>query len=396
MGIIVCAILLVILLILTYTNKAEFSTIILIGLLVRMALMIVSLTDLFPLLHDNGDSQGFHNVAMLNQSGHAEIVYTHYSVFLTRLYAIFINDNPRMIAQFINVMFGTGIIIIVRHCLTILGISYKTRKQAMWLMALLPNLAIFSAILVREAWIEFFVALSMLFFIKWFLQRGNAVINILICILSVFIASYMHAGVIGFAMGYLIAFTMYNPAAKAIKISFFSVFTIALAVVAVMIFMSNMSVWGGKFANVEMDDEFVDEHLMDVNGRGGSNYMTWLHTSSMLVGILALPIRMFLFLCSPVPPFWRGFNDVFAFACDGFIYLYLIWNILRAKICNLSAKRLRAFLLSTILIVTVIFAFGTGNAGTAMRHRAKYLSVILVTYCVVRDNSIYEPKRKKS
>lgn len=392
MDILFCVIGILLLLALIFQGESEFSIIIFVGLLIRFTILIIDLNHVFPILHSGADTEMFHRIAIVNQYNTIEVHRTNYTVFLTRVYSIFLNGNPRMVAQFINVMFGIGVILVVRRCLTILDISYKRKKQIILLMCLLPNFAIFSAILAREAWIEFFLALSVLFFIKWFLHSGVGVNNMILSILSVFAASYMHAGVIGLAVGYMIAFTMYNPSAKTVKISFMSIIAILFSIAVVSIFMSNLSAFGGKFANVEMSEEFIGEELTTASDQGGSNYMSWFNTSSPAVGLALLPLRMMLFLFSPLPIHWRGFSDVFAFACDGLIYLYLMWNILRVRINNRVVRKMRMFLLTSILITTAIFAFGTSNAGTAMRHRAKFLSVILITYGVSRD---YAAKRKE-
>lgn len=387
-----CLLCIVLLLALIFKEKSEFAGLIFIGLLFRLFLLYVDLNHVFPLLHSGADSEAFHRIALHNQYHFYELKRTNYTIFLTKVYSIFLNGNPRMVAQFINVMFGTGALLIIQRCLGLLKISNSIKKRIMLLFCLMPNFAIFSAILLREAWIEFFVSLSILFFIKWFLGRGVGVNNMIMSIISVFAASYMHAGVIGLAAGYMIAFTMYNPSSKRVKISFMSIVAILFSIVVVSIFMSNLGAFGGKFVKVEMSEEFIEEELTTASDRGGSNYMSWFNTSSPAVGLALLPLRMMLFLFSPLPFHWRGFSDVFAFACDGLIYLYLMWNILRARINNRVVRKMRMFLLTSILITTAIFAFGTSNAGTAMRHRAKFLSVILITYGVSRD---YAAKRKE-
>ena len=394
MSIIFCGIFLFILLLLIYSEK-EFSTIIFLGLLLRLALLIVDLNHIFPLLHSGTDSEGFHYIAMANQYSIEKRTFTNYTVFLTKVYAFFWDSNPRMVAQFINVLFGTGVILIVRQCLLMLSVAYKTQKQIMLFVSFMPNFAIFSAILLREAWIEFFSALSLLFFLRWFLTRGYAVVNMLLSVVCVFIAAYMHSGVIGLGLGYMIAYTMYSPKYKSVKMTFSTLLSIAMAAGVIMFFLANINTVGGKFAKVEMTDEYMIEEFTTAGNRGGSNYMSWLNTSSPVIGIVTLPLRMIFFLFSPIPPYMRGLSDVFAFVCDGFIYLYLMWHIMRAKLQNPAMKRLRIFLLTSILITTMIFGLGTSNSGTAMRHRSKYLSVIVLAYAVSQSKG-YRKQQKQT
>ena len=373
------------LLALIFRGKAEFSTIIFVGLVLRLAILFVDLNHIFPILHSGADTEAFHRIAMYNQYGLKELKLTNYTVFLTWLYSIFLNSSPRMVAQFINVIFGVGVILIIRRCLTMFQITYKIKKRIMMLVSFMPNMIIFSAILLREAWVEFFCVLSVFFFLRWFFSRGNALLNMLLSIVCVFIAAYMHAGVIGLGLGYLITYTMYSPKAMKVKITFYTFLSIAMAIGVVAFFLANINMVGGKFAGVEMSDEYIAEELTTAGSKGGSNYMSWLNTSSPIVGLVTLPLRMIFFLFSPIPPYMRGLGDLFAFVCDGFIYMYLMWHIIRAKPQNRAMKRLRDFLLVSVLVTTAIFSLGTNTAGTAIRHRAKYLSVILVAYGATRS-----------
>lgn len=370
---------------LIFRGNAEFSTIIFAGLLLRLAILFVDLNHIFPILHSGADTEAFHHIAIYNQQSLNERTLTNYTVFLTWLYSIFLDSSPRMVAQFINVILGVGVILIIRRCLTMFQIAYKTKKQIMMFVSYMPNFAIFSAILLREAWVEFFSALSLLFFLQWFLARGYALLNMLLSIVCVFIATYMHAGVIGLGLGYMIAYTMYSPKATKVKMTIYTYLSIAMAVGVVMFFIANINTVGGKFVGVEMNDEYIAEELTTAGSAGGSNYMSWLNTSSLVIGIVTLPLRMILFLFSPIPPYMRGLGDVFAFVCDGLIYMYLMWHIIRAKPQNQAMKRLRDFLLVSILATTMVFSLGTNTAGTAIRHRAKYLSIILVAYGATRS-----------
>ena len=385
MDIIFYIVTLIILIALIYRGKAEFSTIIMLGLLLRLALMIVDLYHIFPVLYSGDDTERFHQVAVFNRWSSEEVVVTNYTKFLTIVYSFFWESNPRMVAQFINVLFGTGVILIVRQCLLMLPVAYKTQKLIMLFVSFMPNVVIFSAILLREAWIEFFSALSLLFFLRWFLARGYAIFNMFFSIVCVFFAAYMHAGVIGLGLGYMLAYTMHSPKYVSDKMTFSNLLSIVMAVGLIMFFLTSINTFGGKFANVEMTDEYMVEELTTASSRGGSNYMSWLNTSSLIVGIVTMPLRMFFFLFSPIPPYMRGLSDVFAFVCDGFIYLYLMWHIMRARLRDPKMKRLRTILFTSILITTMIFGLGTSTSGTAMRHRAKYLSVIVLTYAVCQS-----------
>ena len=92
---------------------------------------------------------------------------------------------------------------------------------------------------------------------------------------------------------------------------------------------------------------------------------------------------MFYFLFSPVPWEWRGFKDILAFFIDSIWYVMLCWGIYKSK--PNAFYMVKKGLVISLLAVVFIFGLGVSNAGTAMRHRAKLLSFIVVTFCISKS-----------
>ena len=398
MSILFCIACSIILLCLIFKGKGGCSNIILAGFVLRVLMMIVDINHIFPVLHSGSDSEAFHEIALQNSVGYDNSL-THYTDFLTIIYTLFFDDHPRLVAQFINIAFGVGILLIVRRCLLLCNVERRTKRVAMWVMALMPNFIIFSAILLREAWIEFFIALSLLFFVRWFLQKGIGLLDAALSIACVFAAAYMHAGAIATAVGYMIAFIIYRPSQKRVRFSFVSILFIAAAAAATAIYAANLDLLGGKFADIEeFDEELIESGLSDLESRGNSAYLQWLDISSPAAGIAALPLRIFYFMFSPIPFDWRGVNDIAAFLFDSLIYLLMLIFCLRRKAVEPVMKHLRTFLLTALLLAATIFSVGTFTAGTAIRHRAKFLSIAVVAYAVgqtVKSRRTEDAERKK-
>ena len=377
-----------------YKKKENFSNIIFIGFVLRIALMIVDLYHIFPLLHSGNDSERFDTLARSNVNLSATQQYGSYSTFLTIVYRLFNSYHPRMVAQFINVLFGVGVLIVLRKCLNLTDIRYKTKRNAMLIVAFLPNMMILSSILLREAWVEYFTTLSLYFFLKWFYGKGWSG-SIYLSIMSCLTACYMHAGVIGLLPVFFIVFLSYNPMTQKIRLSLQKILpTFIILFITASVFLNHTDIFGAKFAillDPESDSGEIIQHSLSPQAEvGGSRYLQWLNVSSPIVGFLCLPLRMFYFLFSPLPSEWHGLNDIVAFALDGFVYLYVVWQI--AKSFSMAAyKRLRKYLVLAVLLVTAIFSLGTYTAGTAMRHRAKILPVIAFIYAV----SVPDKRNKK-
>lgn len=349
--------------------------------------MYADLDHLFPILNSGADTESFHGVAVYNVEHNVDMDFTNYVPFITIIYRLFGLDDGRAVSQFINVLFGTGVLLNIRSALGLLKIPYKIQKTSMWIAVLMPNMIIFSGILLREAWVEYFISLSIIFFIRWYKKIGSALFNVFISIASVFIASYMHAGVIGVLIGYFAAFILLKSKDGEVKFTFTSIFMIGIVTVGVMFFLENLETFGGKFSNVDTDNlDALTQHSQ----AGGSLYLAGLQNSSFAMEMVTLPIRMIYFLYSPIPFDWRGVNDLFAFFIDSIVYLYFSYKIFKSLkgSHNLSDKNLLIFLVISIIVATAIFGMGTSTAGTAMRHRAKLLSLFVIAYAISQKRLI--------
>ena len=346
------------------------------GFLLRLFLLFADYYHWFPILHSGSDTEGCHRIALRNAHSLVKYVITNYTVFLTFVYEA--TDCSRLIAQFINVVLGIGIIVLVQPCMRMLKINKVTELTVVCVLVFLPNLTIFSAILLREAWVEFFVVMSLYFFVKWFIY-GNA-LNIVLVVVSMLTASYMHSGVIGLLVGYAIAFIAYNPKIQKATFSKTTVISLILLIVLSVGLSSHLELFTEKFASYDNLDDIVD--IANSKGGGGADYLTWINTNSVTQSILLAPLKMFYFLFSPLPTEWRGMKDIVGFLIDGAVYMGLCYSIMKHKAQSKVHAKLKYFLLISLIAVTFIFAYGAKNAGTAIRHRAKIISVVLVIYAL--------------
>lgn len=364
------------------SNKIEFKGLICCGLLLRIGLLICDIYHVFPIPNLGADSEVFHRIAYNNAVYGGSGKLTNYTDFLTLVYDY--TDGSRMIGQLINVAFGLGIIIYGQKCLLLFNVNRKYLYIGTLILCLAPNLIIFSGGLLREAWCEFFITVSVYQFLKWF-KYGN-IGNFLFSCILVLAASYMHGGSIGVVAGYMIVYVFYNRKNNQFKFTFRSVFASLIVLAFSSFYLQNMDTFGEKMGGMdgENTEEVLVSHYSGALG-GGSDYLTNLPVNNMGEVMLFSPLKMVYFILSPMPWDWRGFQDFLAFLIDSIIYLLLCWGIIR----NVKNKyaRLRTGLIISILSVVFIFGIGVTNAGTAMRHRAKLLPLFVVAYCISRTDS---------
>lgn len=346
------------------------------ALLLRIVLMFCDFFHLFPILNSGNDTESFHHLArLIYLGGHVDTV-SHYPYFLASIYRI--SFVSRLLAQYLNVLFGMGVLIMVYKSLVLLQIKKNTIIITTSIISFLPNAIIFSGILLREAWVEFFVAVSAFYFVKWFVD-GKA-INVLTCFVALLAASYMHAGVLGLVLGFIAAFLFYSPATGKVTFSTSSVISMIVIVGIWLLIADSFDMFTTKFNAFDFDSNkaFLDK----VNSQGGGNadYLTWVDANSTVQGLLFSPLKIFYFLFSPLPTEWRRMIDVVGFAIDGFWYMWMCWAIWKYRPGQHIV--LKRFLVISMLCSAFIFGYGTYNAGTAFRHRAKLLSVIAIPFAI--------------
>ena len=347
------------------------------GFILRLIALFADYYDWFPVFGSGADTEVFHRIAMHNIENGNIYVFTNYTIFLTLVY--YITDCSRFIAQYLNVLFGIGEMIFVYEALSLLKLSNKTIVLMMRVLAFLPMKICFSAILLREAWVFFFMALAVYYFVNWYVNEKKLSIFLSLC--ATLTASWMHAGCIFFAVTPLIALITYSHHTKRIKLSIGRIIAGSMVSLVFLVFLfANMDSFGQKLEEADVETELVGRYSSKTEA--GSKYLQWVDVNSPIQGVLFSPLKMFYFLFSPIPFDWRGMTDLIGFIFDGMVYFLLCYNIYqnsrKRKISIDKISSIKKYLLIGFLLLTFVFSFGTSTAGTAMRHRAKYLSVLIV------------------
>lgn len=273
--------------------------------------------------------------------------------------------------------------------LSLLRLKRKTIKLFLYVGCLFPHLIILSGILLREAIVEFSVAASVYFFLKWFLK--NKKMDFIVSLCFVLLGSLMHSGVFLLFIGYLMALLFYNHRTNKISFSFSSILYGLFSILIVVLIIVQTDVFTEKFNKLEDVDSF-EEYEVLADQKAGSTYLTWLDVKGTEQILLYSPLKMFYFLFSPIPFDWRSASDVIAFLLDSVVYFILVLGIFR-KYKNLNGRRERRlvlFLIISLLCTIFIFSYGTSVSGTALRHRAKILPLLMVITAIC-----YDRKRKK-
>ena len=349
--------------------------------LVRLLVFYVDIYQLVANPFSGEDTENFHAaaIAFLSENGP---IKTNYTYVLAAIYRVF-GSYGRFAAQFLNVLMSFGTVLLSCWALRMMEIPRKWRMIAVSVVAFMPVTVCLSGILLRESWIQFFLMFSVCCFIRWYLRGG--VWNEVACMGATFAAMLMHAGCVGalavYMFGFLVCRTWKTDGVR----------TYVLTVCVMVLFLLPMLVFPelllAKFVNA------ADSGLDIVPVVAGSTYLLWMQKLGVGLRLLLSPVRMFYLLFSPLPFDWRGLSDVAVFCVDSLVYIVLVVLMFRPPLLG-GAAQLKRFLGYAVLVLTFVFALGTTNAGTAVRHRAKFLPVLVLAAALsgkktsVSDNSI--------
>ena len=342
--------------------------------LVRLFVLYADIYHLVPNPFTGLDTEDFHTatLAFLAENGP---IKTNYTYVLAVFYRVF-GDYGRFVAQFFNVLLSFGTVVLLYATLKMLEVTGKRLLIAVSVVSFMPAMICLSGILLREAWIQFFLMLSVLFFVRWYL-RGR-VWDEVFCLVSVIAAMLMHEGCIAalavFLLGFMVCRTW-----KTVGVRTYLV-TVAVAVAFIIPVIAMPKMFLIKFTYASSSGNTLDV----VPVVAGSTYLLWMQKLGVGVRLLLSPVRMFYLLFSPLPFDWRGLSDAVVFCTDSLVYIVLTVMMFRPPLLG-KAVQLKRFLGYTVLLMTFMFAFGTTNSGTAVRHRAKFLSVLVVTALATRS-----------
>lgn len=359
-------------------NKNEYI-ILWFALFARIIIMLLDVyaPDIQINIHSGADSLDFHNAAVrLIGNGTLSINNTYVSL----LYLIYSMFGPEIvIAEYFNVMLSIWAVVLLKDILYSLPVNQKSRMIGLVIMALGPNYILLSPVTLRESIIIFLLTTSLWYFIKWW-NNKNAVYTCFAVGFSI-LGAMFHSGAIALALAYGIIIIFFDQKRLVFTINFRTIFT---GLIVIICFVAICNVLGdsifGKFQRV---NEIMDiSHEAQYYSKGGSVYLADQKNDSIPELIMNTPIRILYFILSPVPWLWRGINDILSFLFSTSIYLCAILYLGRALIFGCKNKSLIIMLLIMSLSSAAIFSWGVSNAGTALRHREKFISVYVVMLAV--------------
>lgn len=363
-----------------FVKKSKNKTIFMIltfGLLIRLAaLWYDQSVALLPF--NTGDSYKFHELAVETAEALPDVLLEHFTGFYSQVLGVvyYFFGPYRFFGQYLNVAFVVLAATKLIDIAELLKIKDKNTILMIFLWLFMPIPFLMGYALIREGSMYYLIVLGVYHFLKWF-EKYNP-IYIVLTILPIYIASLYHEGALYILPAMIYAFLFYDKKKEKINFNFINIMFLIVAVIGAIIIVTQNA------------DSFIDKTNAETGG--GSTYLAALEINNPIEFIMYAPIKGFYLLYSPMPWLIRGGLDILTFVFDTCLWGYATYNILR-NFRKIDTKYKMLFL--AIFVAGMVYGMGTHNTGTAMRHRNKFMSLMLVSYIGVKDKYLDSKKEEE-
>ena len=357
--------------ILYFYRKSDDKTLFMIlvgGLMLRMAALYYDRTVAW-LPFNTTDAQRFHELSVETANALPDVLLEHFTGFYSQVLGViyYIFGPYQFWGHFLNISF---VMLAATKLLDIadlmkLTLTNKKIMSFIWMFAPIPFLMSYA--LLREGSMYYFVVLSIYYFLKW--TKDYRLFNIVMAVLSVYIGSKYHEGLIAVAVPYLYAFIFYDRQKNKIKMNGLN---IACLTTAFILFLA--------FIGSEAGQEYIEKTNAETGG--GSAYLTNLKVETPIEFLFAGPIKAVFLVYSPMPWLVRNPMDIITLLLDSSLWIYTTYLFVKNYKTIDSRYKL---LMLCIILGGFVYGMGTLNTGTAIRHRNKLMAFTLVLMMAIKN-----------
>lgn len=247
----------------------------------------------------------------------------------------------------------------------------------------------------------FFFSIALYNFVKWTLFKKTY--HLFFILLALFFSSLFHGAMfvgvlaVGLIIFFYLLFHLFsvlkNYLMKTHVATLYS-FAIVLFLILLVMPLPRIGKIGGLLSTVTSGDIELEVAAMAISRQaenraiGTTAYLENVTLNQPADLIWQAPVRMIYFLYSPFPWDISALRHLKGLIDSGFlIFMTLIMWKYRKKLWKNDVYR---YLLIILIIYILAFSFGTSNVGSAIRHKAKFLPIILLFYGL-KDQVRYLP-----
>ena len=339
---------------------------------------------IFDLPDSSADALNFEKQAWdIGQHGFFNVLWNFHgpdSRFISWLIAIVYSFFGRslLMAQSISLFFGIGCVVLGWKLGHVLWDNH-TAKKIGWTIALFPSLVLYSVSFLREVYVCFFLLVAIYGVVNW--TKNEDFKSIIIAMIGFIGAAFFHGAMLIGAITFIaiIFITSFNNVFGLLKYNFINPKKFILLFFCTII----LGLYLLNFINVQYLGTFEKttnlENLLyktEVSTKGVASFPEWTVINSPIELIYKSPIRAIYFIFSPFPWDVKKIQHLIGIF-DSILYLYLSILIFRNRAVIWRDKALR-YILIILAFYIIVFGIGVGNFGTAIRHRSKFVIIIIL------------------
>ena len=304
-------------------------------------------------------------------------VITNYPPVLLGEFRVF--GINRIVTCYVNAFLTMIALFYMLKCFRLLKINKRIACMLLFTLAFNPFAILWGSDIYREAVYLPLTSLSLYCFIKWSYRKSPC--ELVFATASVLPAAWLHTGYFFIVAGYAFVSLLDFKRITARRLINKAILLGGVVVVCgITLFTQFADKLAYRFSTIKdlviFSSNFNAIQTM-TNIGSGSQYLKWMQGPTTFLNLLIkTPLRMFYFLYSPMAWDCYRLKDVVAFVTDSVVFLaalVLVVEFLINKKWKQEKYKKASFLIIAIafvIIITVIpFAWGTYNAGTALRHR---------------------------
>ena len=306
-----------------------------------------------------------------------------------------VSGRSELLLQLINTFFGTLIVLIAMRVTLLIEPNSTSYRYVGWLSALHPSMVLYSAITMREVAVVFPFLVSVYWMIKWIISKNYSCA--IMAIIWMLVSQLFHTGMItGTILMVSIvtysAITRHWPGWMTVRIRRSDLrsavaASLVLVCLAMMVLLIVGSGYGlDKLSRLETQSTFdALSGWQEQVTRGRARYLEDWKPSTMTTLVLQLPVRLLYFLGAPFAWDISQIRDLWGLV-DGTFLLVLGFLIVQRTRSHAWRQRGRLVIAAIAFVMIVGFASVTSNYGTAFRHRAKFVPILIVL-CTYRSTT---------
>ena len=253
----------------------------------------------------------------------------------------------------------------------------RFRVRIILLFGLLPSAVIFRSVTLREPW----QALFFLLFVYWTVRLWErpSILILLFMLMSASCMALLHQGLARYAI-YLVVFSLYWSIfsckisvrwARSVKLLF-----AGLLIACVIILSQKIGLFMSLGEAVKGGAGLRQTLLTYADVR--TNFSFMLDTSSVLGIVITVPMVFVEYMFAPFPWQVENAKDVWALLESMLRFVLLFFAVSSWRRSSGKVRSCYGFLLIAVLGMELVWALGTANWGTAVRHHIPGYGIIVL------------------